>query len=55
MALFGLGVLEVVVKEEVVEDEVEFELVRCFLSNEEEIEGREDDCESLLRISCKDA
>jgi len=55
VALFGLGVLEVVWKEEAVEV-VDVELVRGFLSTEdEEMAGREDDCESRLRISCRDA
>lgn len=40
MALLGLGVLELVVDEEV--DEVEMELVRGFFPDEE-IEGRNDD------------
>jgi hypothetical protein len=55
VVLLGLGVLELVEDEDV--DEVEMELVRG-LFPDDEIEGRdddEDDWESLLKISCRDA
>lgn len=56
--VLGLGVLELGVDDEEVE-EVEIELVLGFLSDEYKSSRREadedDDCESLLRISCSDA